>query len=52
MKMIKQQGEVQTLVLRKAMDQQKQAAEMLLETMPQPAVSNPPHLGSNVDLYV
>ncbi len=52
MQMIKQQGEVQTLILRKAMDQQKQASEMLLETMPQQAVSNPPHLGNNVDLYV
>ncbi len=50
LKMVQNQGEVQTLVLRKIMDQQEIAMQGVLNTMPQ--VSNPPDLGNNIDRYV
>ncbi len=50
LKMVQNQGAVQTLVLRKVMDQQKIAMQGVLNTMP--PVSNPPNLGNNIDRYV
>ncbi|MFZ5632374.1 MAG: YjfB family protein [Bacillota bacterium] len=44
-------GQVQTSLLRKAMDQEKEATKTLIESM-LPKAPNPPHLGNNVDRYV
>ena len=43
---------VGTLVLKKAMDLQEQAAQQLIQALPQVASNNPPNLGNNVDVTV
>jgi len=48
--MVQTQGAAQTLVLRKAMDQEKTAMQGVLNIMT--PVSNPPNLGNNIDHYV
>ncbi len=50
LKMVQNQGDVQTLVLRKAMDREKTAVQGVLNTMT--PVSSPPHLGNNIDRYI
>ncbi|MFA4884890.1 MAG: YjfB family protein [Desulfotomaculaceae bacterium] len=50
LKMVQNKGAAQTLVLRKAMDQEKTAMQGVLNTMT--PVSNPPNLGNNIDRYV
>gem|GEM_PF-6293657 len=50
LKMVQNKGAAQTLVLRKAMDQEKIAMQGVLNIMT-PA-SNPPNLGNNIDRYV
>lgn len=50
LKMVQNQGAVQTLVLKKAMEQESTAMQGILNAaLP---VSNPPHLGNNIDCYV
>ena len=43
---------VQTAVLKKAMDIEKQLGLQMLETLPQDAPGNPPHLGNTIDVRV
>lgn len=50
MQQAKLQGDVQTSILRKAMDQETQSAQKLLEIMP--GAPNLPHQGSAIDRYV
>jgi len=50
-KKVKLQQDVQTNILRQIMQQEKQVAQDILETMPK-ALPNPPHLGNNLDIYV
>ncbi len=50
MKIIQNKGAAQTLVLKKAMGQEKTAMQGVLNTML--PVSNPPNLGNNIDRYV
>ena len=38
-------------VLKKAMDIEAQTAAQLLQALPQPVASNPPSLGSRVDIF-
>ncbi|MDP2795733.1 MAG: YjfB family protein [Sulfurisoma sp.] len=46
-------GAAQTAVLKKALDVQAQGALQLVQaaTQSMPAVSNPPHLGNNVNIF-
>jgi hypothetical protein len=42
---------VSMAVLKKAMDLQKQGAAQMLQALPTPPASNPPHLGNHVDTF-
>lgn len=42
---------VGTLVLKKAMQAETQAAAQLIEALPKPPSNNPPNLGNKVDLF-
>ena len=44
------QEHIQTSILRKALDQEMQSTQKLLNIIP--ATSNPPHLGNTIDQYV
>jgi len=51
MKQVKLQQDVQVDILKKIMNQEKQAAREMLETMP-PVSPSLSHLGNNLDIYI